>query len=80
MIDETQLRQNGVVRAEPGGRRAAGGAVPARRAVTPNPRADAGLTSVVVTSDDQVEPTLLSLIAVPPFDIHATATAEAETR
>ncbi|HTW18493.1 MAG TPA: pilus assembly protein TadG-related protein [Nocardioides sp.] len=79
MIDEGQLRQNGVVRLNQ--------VAAEQRAVAylrerghPNPRAAAGLTSIVVTSDDQVEPTLLSLIAVPPFDIHATATAEAETR
>jgi Flp pilus assembly protein TadG len=78
-IDEVTLRQNGQVRLD----------VPAagQRARTylaslghPVPAVDAQPTYVTVTADDVVRTRLLGLIGIDSFDIHATATAEAETQ
>lgn len=81
MIDEERLRQNGEVRLD-GLRAQERAEAYLRDRGHPNPHAvpSGDLLSITVTSDDTVDPTLLSLVAVPPFHIHATATAEAETR
>lgn len=78
-IDEVQLRKYGRVRLnQPVAEQRAEDYL--RGLGHPNAVATATPTAITVTADDVVQPTLLSLIGVPPFDIHATATAEAETR
>lgn len=78
-IDETRLRENGEVRlntAEAGNR--------ARTYLVslghPAPYVDSQPTYVTVTADDRVQTRLLGLVGINSFDIHATATAEAETQ
>jgi len=78
-IDEEQLRLNGQVRLNT---LAAGDRARAYLVAQghPTPYVDPQPTYVTVTADDVVQTRLLGLIGIDSFDIHATATAEAETQ